>query len=206
MRGRPPVGLSFELIPKGVKRYETSAGSEVASRLESGRCVYPRPSPQKPNTGPTQALPWPLLARAYPYDPWESKGTGWEDAFTPESLSVCAVCIFWWDVGGWRVTESRGAEVPGDALSSVQLHVRTPTERVCDRKKEMEREREPWQEKSVILMVTFTAWESWVAARLLHYWRQSGRHQTDASACELYCHRVNDRCIFPESKSLQDWI
>ena len=110
MRGRPPVGLSFELIPRGWSAMKHLPGRRwphgwrVAAASTQGR------PPKKQNTGPNQALPWPLLARAYPYDPRGSKGTRWEDTFTPESLSGCALCVSSNGMWGVKGDKSRGAQ------------------------------------------------------------------------------------------------
>lgn len=100
--------------------------------------------------------------------PGGSKGTRREDAFT---LSPCVLCVSYdemWGVRGDRVEGHRG---PGNTLAGVWMHDQKPADKVCDRKRERRRdgEKEPQEEKSVILMDTFMAWESWLAARLPHY-------------------------------------
>lgn len=57
---------------------------------------------------------------------------------------------------------------------------------------------EPEEGRSVILMVTFTVWKSWVAVTV-----HIPNHQTDASVRKLHRHKVNDRCILPQSPSSQ---
>lgn len=113
------------------------------------------------------------------------------------SEHVCVVCFSWWGPGGERWQELRGTEVPGNTLPwCLDACPDTHGESVTERKPQRDEAKEPQKKKSVILMVTFMAWESWVAARLPHHWPQSSRHQTDASVCELFCHQANDRCIF----------
>lgn len=64
----------------------------------------------------------------------------------------------------------RGTEVPGTPSLVFACMSRHP-QRKCgtERKTQSDGEKEPEEEKSVMLMVTFMAWESWVAARLPHH-------------------------------------
>lgn len=75
------------------------------------------------------------------------------------------VCFLGSDVGDEGVTELRGTEVPGTPSLMFGCKSRNP-QRKCVTER---RKKEPQEEKSVILMDTFTAWESRLAARPAHY-------------------------------------
>lgn len=97
------------------------------------------------------------------------------------SLAVYVCCMFLvLRCGGSRAEGGRG---PGNTLASVLAARLDATEKECDRKEAKRgEEKEAQGEKSVNLMGTFMAWESWVAARLtpsVTNHSPADRHQSD---------------------------
>lgn len=97
-----------------------------------------RSPPQKPNSGPTQGLPWPLLARAFYLWPPEGQRVIEERTL---SLAVYVCCTFLVMGCGGSRAEGRGG--PGNTLASVLMHVWTPQRKSATerRRREMERKR-----------------------------------------------------------------
>ena len=128
--------------------------------------------------------------------PGGSKGTRLEDALLCVSEHVCFLSLIRWDGRGERERGSEVLRTPSLMFGCVSRRPQRHTERVCDRKRDTG-EKEPVEEESIILMVTFMTWERWVAAWTPRRWPGSVRHQTDASVCQ------SDRCSFLHSSSPQ---
>lgn len=198
--GCPPV-VCLSMSSGSDWRWNICCGSLMASQLDSGRSVYTQGSPpKKPNSSPTQGLPWPLLARAFYL--WPLGGQKVQEERTP-SPTLCVCCTFPHDgMWGWQSWGPRGSrEHP-----CLCLDAQPDRESVWQEGKGAKwgGEKEAQGEKSVILMGTFMAlgefgWQP--------DWPVTNHSPADTSQmydCELYCPKVkNDRCIFLWSFTLQ---
>lgn len=105
--GCPPV-VCLSMSSGSDWRWNICCGSLMASQLDSGRSVYTQGSPpKKPNSSPTQGLPWPLLARAFYLWPLGGHKVQEERTLSP---TLCVCCTFPHDgMWGWQSRGPRGS-------------------------------------------------------------------------------------------------